>query len=73
MVPGYDWGSARMCAITHTVHTGGGLVMKRTTKGRNFGLRWIDEGRLEDLDFADDIAVLEDTQEGMKDFIYKMH
>src|SRR6218665_141168 len=32
-------------------------VMKRTTKNRNFGLRWIDEGRLGDLDFADDIAV----------------
>jgi len=25
VVPGYDWGSARMRAITHTVCTGGGL------------------------------------------------
>jgi len=47
-------------------------VMKRTTKGRNFGLRWIDEDRLGVVDFADDIALLEDTQEGVKDFTYKM-
>ena len=39
-------------------------MMKGTTKNRNFGLRWADEGRLGNLDFADEIALLEVTQEG---------
>ena len=46
-------------------------VMKRTTRNMNFGLMWVDEGRLENLDFGDDIALLEDTQNGMPEFTYK--
>jgi len=49
-----EWFQAGMCAIAHTVIAlVVSWVMKRTMKNRNFGLRWIEEGRLGDLNFAD--------------------
>ena len=78
MVPGRDGSSARMCGFTHTVRTNGGLDDEENDEKQELRpntednvycvIRCIDEGRLGDLDFADDITLLEDTQEGMREF-----
>jgi hypothetical protein len=41
-------------------------VMRRSTKEGECGLEWEGEGKLADLDFADDIALLEESWEGMR-------
>ena len=38
-------------------------IMRRTTENRNTGIRWKFMSKLEDLDFADDIALLSSTQQ----------
>ena len=42
-------------------------VMRRATKDGHTGLKWVEEDRLKDLDFADDIALLDSTWNGMKE------
>lgn len=42
-------------------------VMQRATGQGHTGLKWIDGDRLSDLDFADDIALLDNTWEGIKE------
>ena len=42
-------------------------VMRRTTEDTNRGIRWSLFSKLEDLDFADDIALLSHTQEHIQD------
>ena len=37
-------------------------MMRKTTENRNTGIRWKFMCKLEDLDFADDIALLSSTQ-----------
>jgi len=59
-----------MCAITHTARTSGGLCDEENDEEQELRPK-VDEGRLGDLDFADDIALLEDTQEVMREFTYK--
>ena len=41
------------------------FIMKKTVGDRSFGIWW-DEDRLTDLDFADDIALLSDTYNGLQ-------
>ena len=38
-------------------------IMRRTTENGNTGIRWKFMSKLEDLDFADDIALLSSTQQ----------
>ena len=38
-------------------------IMRRTTENGNTGIRWEFMSKLEDLDFADDIALLSSTQQ----------
>ena len=40
-------------------------IMRRSTKEEIYGLEWRDDKRLADLDFADDIALLDNTWSGM--------
>jgi len=40
-------------------------VLKRATGENNCGIPWVNGGRLTDLDFADDIALVDATWEGM--------
>ena len=42
------------------------FVMRKTTKDKDTGLRWKLTTKLEDLDFADDIALLSPTQQMMQ-------
>ena len=42
------------------------FVMRKTTKDKDTGLRWKLATKLEDLDFADDIALLSPTQQMMQ-------
>src|SRR6218665_484288 len=42
-------------------------VMTRVMSGKDTGIRWVNGDRLGDLDFADDIALLENSWKGMKD------
>ena len=42
-------------------------VMRRSTEKGIWGLEWKGNERLADLDFADDIALLEDSWEGMNE------
>lgn len=42
-------------------------LMKETTKGRRKGITWTPWTQLEDLDFADDLALLSHTQEQMQE------
>ena len=46
-------------------------VMARVAKDADTGLRWVNGDRLRDLDFADDIALLDNTWRGMKDITSK--
>ena len=32
-------------------------LMKRTTKGRDMGIKWVGEEVLDDIDYADDLAI----------------
>src|SRR6218665_1154182 len=41
-------------------------IMSRATGESTFGLKWTDVDRLTDLDFADDIALLDNTWDGIK-------
>jgi hypothetical protein len=41
-------------------------IMRRTTEGSNTGIRWKFMSKLEDLDFADDIALLSSTYQHMQ-------
>ena len=41
--------------------------MKRATDNCNCGIPWTDNGRLTDLDFADDIALVDDAWVGMRE------
>src|SRR6218665_650709 len=45
----------------------GDWVMTRVMSGKDMGIRWVNGDRLGDLDFADDIALLENSWKGMKD------
>src|SRR3984885_2110199 len=47
-------------------------VMKRASKDNNCGVQWINGGRLKDLDVADDIALLDNTWNGMKELTSKV-
>ena len=40
-------------------------IMKRTMDENTFGIGW-EQGRLKDLDFADDIALMSETHEAMQ-------
>src|SRR6218665_2566554 len=42
-------------------------VMTRLMSGKNTVIKWVNGDRLGDLDFADDIALLENSWKGMKD------
>ena len=42
-------------------------IMKTTTTGRNNGIQWILQTRLDDLDFADDLAFLSHNHSQMQD------
>src|SRR6218665_3838025 len=42
-------------------------VMTRVMSVKDTGIRWVNEDRLRDLDFADDIALLENSWKGMKE------
>jgi len=42
-------------------------ILRRATENNNCGIQWKDGKRLTDLDFADDIALLDDTWEGMRE------
>ena len=42
-------------------------ILRRSTDGSSCGVQWIDGERLTDLDFADDIALLDTTWQGMTD------
>ena len=41
-------------------------IMKTTTKGRNNGIQWSLWSQLDDLDFADDLALLSHNQKQMQ-------
>ncbi|CAI2732166.1 unnamed protein product [Schistosoma spindalis] len=41
-------------------------IMKTSTSERNYGIRWIAQNQLDDLDFADDLALLSHTHEQMQ-------
>src|ERR1700733_14168394 len=47
-------------------------IMKRATGSNNTGLKWVNGNRLSDLDFADDIALLENTWDGIKEITGKV-
>ena len=42
-------------------------VLKRATDNCNCGIPWTNNGRLTDLDFADDIALVDDAWVGMRE------
>ncbi|GFR98641.1 hypothetical protein ElyMa_002773700 [Elysia marginata] len=42
-------------------------IMKTTTQGRNNGIQWTLTTQLDDLDFADDIALLSHNNRQMQD------
>jgi len=49
------------------------FVLKRTTTSEpNLGIPWRQKGRLQDLDFADDIVMLDETQEGLQSLTSKL-
>ena len=56
MVQCKDWSETRVLEF----------VMRKTTKDKDTGLRWKLTTKLEDLDFADDIALLSPTQQMMQ-------
>jgi hypothetical protein len=41
-------------------------ILKQAVDDGNWGLKWVDEKKLSDLDFADDIALLDETWKGMQ-------
>lgn len=43
------------------------LVMRRTTEDRSRGIRWTLFPTMEDLDFADDLALVSHTQEDLQE------
>ncbi|XP_072025116.1 uncharacterized protein [Amphiura filiformis] len=47
-------------------------IMKHATEGNNTGIRWKFMTKLEDLDFADDIALLSSTIQHMQDKATKL-
>jgi len=46
--------------------------MKRTINGGGGGLDWLDDNKLADLDFADDILLYDETWSGMQQLIKKI-
>ena len=42
-------------------------VMRKTTKDKSRGIRWKITSKLEDLDFADDFALLSHTHQHIQD------
>jgi hypothetical protein len=44
-------------------------VMRKTTKDKPRGIRWKITSKLEDLDFADDLALLSHTHQHIQDKI----
>jgi len=42
-------------------------ILRRATENNYCGIQWKDDKGLTDLDFADDIALLDDTWEGMRE------
>src|SRR5688572_8183106 len=47
-------------------------VMKRATEDNSSGVKWMGASKLSDLDFADDIALLENTWDGIKEITGKV-
>ena len=47
-------------------------IMKQATDNGNRGLEWLDGHKLADLDFADDIALLDETWSGMQQLTSKI-
>jgi len=48
------------------------FVMRKTMEGKDFGISW-DHRRLADLDFADDIALLDYTHGALQDMTNRLH
>ena len=48
-------------------------IMRHTVEGNNTGIRWKCMSKLEDLDFADDLALLSSTANHMQTKISKLH
>jgi len=44
-------------------------VMKKATCGTASGIEWLTDSKLKDLDFADDIALLDESIKGMQDLM----
>ena len=47
-------------------------IMSRATGENNFGLKWTEVERFTDLDFADDIALLDNTWDGIKQLMERV-
>ena len=48
------------------------FVLRKTTEGHDFGIMWRQK-KLADLDFADDLALLCQTQQALQDMTDKLH
>ena len=59
-----------MCVISYAGHGSNAIVMdwimKKSLRNYEGGLEWTGGSRLCDLDYADDIAVIETSQTGMQ-------
>ena len=41
--------------------------------GSRFGIKWLDQSRLADLDFADDIALVESDMDKLNELTHKLY
>ncbi|PFX30295.1 putative uncharacterized transposon-derived protein F52C9.6 [Stylophora pistillata] len=58
MVPSKNWRQARLCNVRLLIPPRHRLLMQETTNLAKTGIRWKFTGQLEDLDYADDIALI---------------
>ena len=66
MVPSHDGSKTGMLHVWILVPLVIDRVMRKTEEGKNTGIRWNFMTQLEDLDFADDIALLSSTLENLQ-------
>jgi len=48
------------------------MVLKRSLDDTKYGIQWVNDGLIKDLDFADDIAQLEDTWHAMAEITIRV-
>src|SRR6218665_2972157 len=66
MVQGGVWSEIGLCAVAFD------WIMSRATGENTFRLKWTEGKRLTDLDFADDIALLDNTWDGIKQLMERV-